>query len=194
VASGRAAVEAHLGLAAGFAAATVLLAAGLYRRILGSGLGEAAALLLLLFSPAQLRPFEQYPLACLVLVGSGWMPVRYAQSGGFTALLLGAGLGLGAVFLHLSSWFLLGPILVFLALFHPSRRRALLGAAFAVVALFLVSTLWPQPGMWDLFDQPHVYFGEGHRWGASAGPMPASSGPTPCSLPRSSHGCPHEFG
>jgi len=158
--TGSSPVQVHLGIATVVTACTLLVATGLYRRVLGSGTGVTTAVLLLLLSPASLRPFEQYPLTSLLLTGAAWMLVSFAQNGRQHALLLGATLGLGAVSLHLSSWFVFGPLLVFLALWFPSGRRGLLIAAATTTALFLACTLWPNHSLWPLFDQPHVYFGE----------------------------------
>jgi len=163
-------LKSHLGLAAGIAACTIACAGGLYRQMFGAGIFASVALVLLLLSPAGLRPFEQYPAACLLLTGACWMSVRFAQQGGRGTLLLGAGLGLAAVSLHLSCGLLLGPMLLFLALCHPSRRAPLLGAAAAILGLFFASTFWPDHDLWPLFDQPHIYFNEerplgSFRWG-----------------------------
>lgn len=159
-ATGSSPVQVHLAIATIVTTCTLLVATGLYRRVLGGGTGLATAVLLLLLSPASLRPFEQYPLACLLLTGAVWMLVSFAQHGRLSALFLGTTLGLGAVSFHLSSWFVLGPMLVFLGLWFPSRRRPLLVAAATSTALFLACTVWPNHSLWPLFDQPHVYFGE----------------------------------
>jgi hypothetical protein len=103
--------------------------------------GAVAALLvaaLVLLDPQALRPFEQYPLARLLLLVA-FLVVTAAPPRSIRATVLAC---LLSIELHLASWFLLGPLLA-APLLRPGPERArggrVLGwilAGFAVSAVF----------------------------------------------------------
>ena len=149
-------------IAAALAPLVVLLAAGVAHRAGRSSAWAGYAALLMALSPTGLRPFEQYHAARLILAAALAAVLGYALRGGrwraagaFLACLL-------ATQFHLSSWFVLGPLLVLLLHPHPERRR---GLAAICVALLVSFWLLAQPGglyanaLVDVFDQPDVRSG-----------------------------------
>ncbi len=113
--------------------------------------------LLVVSSAANLRPFEQYPLARLLITASAAVLLAHTRHGGRWSLGSAALLSLASVELHLNSWFVLGPLWFFLAVLVPERRRGIaLGLGLWLVA-FLLST-WP--GLFDVIRQ-----GPGHPGG-----------------------------
>ena len=163
--TGRNIVELFLKSSAVLAGGTVLAAGLLYRKVLDSPMLVSIGVALLAISPAGLRPFEQYPLATLLSTVSIGLMLHYCSKGKAASLVGAGGTGLMAISLHLSCWFVLGPLLVCLACTQPTRRGALLATAGAMVGLFLVGTVWPGPGMWPLFDHPHAYYSEDRPFG-----------------------------
>ncbi len=108
--------------------------------------GMHAALLVTL-APTMLRPFEQYPLAILLVGAALAATAVYHRRGGPIAWAFALVLGFAATFFHLSVWFLLLPWWCLLA------RRPERGRGFAVIALACLGGTW-----WTM--QPGV-FGEG---------------------------------
>jgi len=117
------------------------------------------ACVLLAFSPAGLRPFEQYPLSCLLLTLSLAVLLLWWRRGGRGLWVAAFALTLLTVEFHLSSWFVLLPLAALLFVAGPERRRGVAGLAIGVLALFLLST--QDLGLFgntlaDVFEQPGV--------------------------------------
>lgn len=109
-----------------------------------------AAAWLLAFGTESYRPFEHYPISAFAATMAGVASLRLAERGGPGAVALTAGLGFFALMLHLSPWFLLGPLLVALWILIPDRRGPL-AAASALVFVAFMATTWP--GLYrQLFD------------------------------------------
>ena len=137
----------------------VLLCARLCADGEGSGRWIGLGCLLLAVSPAGLRPFEQYPLACLLLTAALAALLLWVRRGGVIGWLAAFALTLCTVEFHLSSWFVLLPLLVLLWCVEPERRRGLAALTFGVLVLFLLST--QDLGLFgntlaDVFEQPGV--------------------------------------
>jgi len=116
-------------------------------------LGARWTLLLLLLVaclPAQVRPFEQYPLTSVLLTGAALAWLRLAQGGGRGAMLAASAIALVTVELHLLCCLLLCGLILYLLWRHPGRRRTLGGAALALTLLFGLST-WP--GLYEVLAQ-----------------------------------------
>jgi hypothetical protein len=149
-------------LAAGVGPILVLLAAWLAapRDEPPAWAGYAAALMA--FSPAGLRPFEHYPASRLAvgvaLVAALW----YARRGGSWRLAVAFVAGLVATQVHLSVWFILGPMLVFLLWPMLEQRRGLgaltIGLLLAFWALASPNPLY-ENALIDAIDQPAVRAG-----------------------------------
>ncbi len=97
---------------------------------------------LLAFGTESVRPFEHYPVCALAATGAGLALVGLGRGGDRRAVGVTAGLGFLALMLHLSPWFLFGPLLVALWATMPERRRPLTLAAVAVFVAFMATT-WP---------------------------------------------------
>lgn len=147
--AGRAA-ELIFGIGAVCSVGTALLAAAVGHRRFGPMAGLALGGLLL-FSPQVLRPFEHYPLARLLLFAAFVVVTAARTSVGARVAACFA-----AVEVHLSSWFLLGPLLFFDSLFGEDRKRdrTVLGG---LLAAFLVTTAF---GLLDVLE-----FGGGEKEG-----------------------------
>lgn len=146
-------------IGAGMAPLVVLLAAWLVARREGSPAWAGYAALLMALSPTSLRPFEHYPAGRLVLAAALGATLYYVRWGGGWRLALAFAACLLATQVHLGSWFVLGPMLVFLLAPHPDRRR---GLGLLTIGLLLAFWLLAQPGLLyenalvDVFDQPTV--------------------------------------
>jgi len=99
-----------------------------------------AAAWLLGFGTESMRPFEHYPISALATTVGGVALLALARVGGRGAMAGTACAGFVALWLHLSPWFLFGPLLMTLAWLHPERRRTLIGAALAVFVVFMATT------------------------------------------------------
>ena len=150
-------VDAHLRISGWLSAATVLAAGLWFRRLLGASGLLFAGLAMMVLSPALLRPFEQYPLVTLLLTATSLLLFEFLHGGKIAALLGGLTLGFLAIGFHLSSWFLLGPLLVGGTIWLPKRRTPLVLGTLGLLGLFGIFTLWPGPGLWVIFDTPHVF-------------------------------------
>ena len=141
------------------------LTTGAAARWLGTGPAVWVAMMVTL-SPQNLRPFEHYPWARLLFTAAfvavidrldrpeggegGRAGARWDRG-----LILAAVACVAAVELHLSSWFVLGPLLGLLAIRGAGRAaRLVLGALLGV---FFLSTLL---GLWEVLE-----FGVGHKPG-----------------------------
>ena len=155
--SGTRPVDAHLHLSAWLSGATVLASGLWFRRLLGTSGLFFAGLAMVVLSPALLRPFEQYPLVTLLLTAAAFLLFEFFQAGKKSALIAGLTLGFLAIGFHLSSWFFLGPLLVGGTVWLPERRSALVAGLLALLGLFVLFTIWPGPGLWVIFDNPHVF-------------------------------------
>ncbi len=113
-------------------------------RWLGPRQGVAAAWLMA-FGTEALRPFEHYPVSALATTLAALAALALARSGGRRRIAVAVVLGFLALWLHLSPWFLLGPLLVLLWLGVRDRRRDLLVAAGVVLVLWLATTY---PGLY----------------------------------------------
>lgn len=123
----------------------------------GRWLGLAG--LLLAFSPAGLRPFEQYPLSCLLLTAALVALLLWWRRGGRVGWVVAFALTVLTVEFHLSSWFVLLPTLALLWWAGPERRRGVAALTIGALALFLLST--QDLGLFgntlaDVFEQPGV--------------------------------------
>lgn len=118
----------------------VLLCARLCADGPGRGRQVGLACLLLAFSPAGLRPFEQYPLSCLLLTLALAALLLWWRRGGLVLWLVAFDLTLLTVEFHLSSWFILLPLLALLGWAGPTRRRGVAVLAIGALTLFLLST------------------------------------------------------
>ncbi len=144
--------------------AAVVLATAAANRWLGAGPAVWVAAMTAL-SPQNLRPFEHYPLARLLLLAAVVAVVDRLvlrskgddadEPPGAVPLWAVVGCCLLAVELHLSSWFVLGPALGLLALARQGRGARLVLAG--LLGLFAVTTLF---GLWDVLE-----FGVGHKPG-----------------------------
>lgn len=124
--------------------ANVLLVAvigGVAWRWLGPAPGVAAAWLMA-FGTEGLRSFEHYPVSALATTTAALAALALARHGGRQRVGIAAVLGFLALWLHLSPWFLLGPLLVLLWLGAGPRRRDVFVAA-AVVLVVWMATTWP---------------------------------------------------
>lgn len=134
----------------------------LYSAVLGGGLVFGSALwlrhhlsavvgllaaVLLATSPSALRPYEEYPLMKGLVLAVGLLAVGFVRNGGLpwgVPLVL---LGLAAAELHLSAWFVIGPIFAGVFFTLPGRRREIAIASVAVIGLFLATTY---PGLYEV--------------------------------------------
>lgn len=122
----------------------------------GRWLGLVGVLALL--SPSAYRPFEQYPVSTLALTGALTLSILWFRRGGWGLGAAALVALLGAVEFHLSSWFVVAPLLVAAAALFPDRRRGIAWGGLVLLGLFFVST---QPGIFtnslmDVFDQDNV--------------------------------------
>jgi len=138
--------------------ATTALATGAAARWFGTGPAVFVALLVSV-SPQNLRPFEHYPLARLLLLLAFVAVVHVLERRGEEpsrrALVGVVGLALLAVEVHLSAWFLLGPLLGLLAL-----RREHRGARVVLIGLLVVFLATTLTGLYGVLE-----FGVGHKPG-----------------------------
>jgi hypothetical protein len=129
-----------LGLAIGLAQA------GLVARFAWSRLGPRAAVLaaaLTALGTEAIRPFEHYAVSSLATTVAALLLLRLAEQGGpGRALAAFAGL-LGALWLHLSPWFLFGPLVLVLAAGSAHRRR-LIAVFCGAAVVFVISGI---PGL-----------------------------------------------
>ena len=122
----------------------VAIIGGVAWRWLGPWPGAAAAWLLT-FGTEALRPFEHYPISALATTLAGLAALAVARHGGRRRIGIAAVLGFGALWLHLSPWFLLGPLLVLLWWGAAERRRDLVVAAGIVLVAWGATTY---PGLY----------------------------------------------
>ena len=136
-----------------FAAVLTVLGAAWARREMGPGWDVAAALLLA-FAASNLRPFENYPPGRTLVFAGAWLLFvlhrsQVSRSRRFgTVLLLWT-----AVELHLSSWFVLGPLWLLLAVTDgrwTDRARAHVRGIGAWLGLFALSTY---PGLFRVLGE-----------------------------------------
>lgn len=146
-------------VAAAMAPLVALLAAGLASRRGQHPAWAAYAALLMALSPTGLRPYEHYPVARLAVALALVTTLLYASRGGWWRLALAFAASLLASQLHLSLWFVLGPLLVGLIVARPERRRGL-GALCVGLLLCFWLLASPNPlyenALLDVFDQPTV--------------------------------------
>ncbi len=112
--------------------------------------GAAAGLLgavLVAVSPNSLRPYEEYPLMKGMVVVVALLTVAYVRRGGSRWAAGAVVAGLVAAELHLSAWFVTGPLFAAVFFTMPHRRRGIAVASVAVIGLFLATTY---PGLWDV--------------------------------------------
>jgi hypothetical protein len=107
----------------------------------GATMGVLAAGLMAL-SPNSLRPYEEYPLMKGVLVVVALLTAGYVRRGGRGWAVAAVLAGLVAAELHLSAWFVIGPLFAGIFFTIPGRRRGIAVASVAVIGLFLLTT-WP---------------------------------------------------
>jgi len=144
-------------LSAGLAPLIVLLGARAGQE-LGGHRAAALTAALLAISPALMRPFEQYPLSNAILTATLLAVVLYARRGGAVRWGLATALAVLTVNFHLSSWFIVGPVLGLGVLALPGRRRGFAVMLLGALLLFGYST---QGGVFgntlqDVLDQPGV--------------------------------------
>lgn len=164
-AQGTTAQDIGLQLAAVFTTLLVPLVAWGASRELGKSAWTVVAATLIAVSPSFLRPFEDYPLAALLVTASVVAMMSYAREGGLLRWCAVPVFVLLAVELHLNAWFLLGPAMAMLLLVSPGRRLGFGMAIAASIGVFLYSTVQPPPGLWEQFDHPHAYFQGERRFG-----------------------------
>lgn len=119
--------------------------------------GLAAAFLA--WSPTGLRPYEQYPASRFAVALAVALVLHYALRGGLLRALAAFVACALALQVHLSAWFVLGPLLVLLTVPLPKRRRGL-----GLVTLALLLTFWASIGpnplyqneLLDVLQQPDV--------------------------------------
>lgn len=145
--------------------AAVVVATRVASRWFGPGPAVFVAAMTAL-SPQNLRPFEHYPVARLLLLVAFVLvadrlasPAEDRERAAELPLWLVAAGCLLAVELHLSSWFVLGPALGLLAL-RPVDGRAARLVLGALLGAFLLTTLF---GLWEVLE-----FGVGHKPGRGA--------------------------
>lgn len=134
----------------------VVIIGGIAWRWLGPWPGVAAAWLLA-FGTEALRPFEHYPISALATTLAAVAALALARHGGKRRIGVAVVLGFLALWLHLSPWFLLGPLLVLLWL--GTRRRELVTAAGIVLVAWMATTY---PGLYR-------QLGEGGPGGSETG-------------------------
>ncbi len=110
-------------------------------RWLGPVPGVAAAWLMA-FGTESLRCFEHYPVSAAATTFAALAALALARHGGRRRIAVAFVFGFAALWLHLSAWFLLGPLLVLLWSGAPQRRRELYLAALAVLVAWMATT-WP---------------------------------------------------
>lgn len=94
---------------------------------------------LVVFDPQSLRPFEQYPLARLALLGA-FVALTAAPR---ISIAVAIAATFVAVEIHLSSWFVLGPLLAWGIAFRDGEERGWNGRVLAgLLGLFAVTTLF----------------------------------------------------
>jgi len=98
------------------------------------------------FLPSGIRPFEQYPIAKLLLLISGLAIIHFARTGTRSAGVAGIAAGLAAVEMNLLCWFGIGGLFVGLFGLLPHRRRGLVVVAALLISLFMATTY---PGMYE---------------------------------------------
>jgi len=105
-----------------------------------------ATALLITFVPASIRPFEQYPIAKLLVTMSVLAIVSFARKGTLSAAVAAVAVTFMTVEMNLLCWFALTGLLLVLLVLLPERRKVLAFAALATVCLFLSTTY---PGLYD---------------------------------------------
>lgn len=105
----------------------------------------AGAAWLLAFGTESMRPFEHYPISALTTTTAALAMVWLAREGGRKHAAVAVGAVWLCVMLHLSPWFLLGPLAVGLWVGFPAQRRILVGAAAVALVGFLATTY---PGLY----------------------------------------------
>ena len=105
------------------------------------------AALLMAASPNSLRPYEEYPAMKAVVLLVALLAVGYVVRGGTRRAAAVVVAGLFAAELHLSAWFVIGPMFASIFFFVPDRRRGIGIASVVIIGLFLVTT-WP--GLYDV--------------------------------------------
>jgi len=101
---------------------------------------------LITFLPSGIRPFEQYPIAKLLLVIACFAIVHFARKGTWAAAFAAVFAGLAAVEMNLLCWFAIGALLASLFVLLPHRRRSLAVLSVVLITLFMSTTY---PGMYE---------------------------------------------
>ncbi len=125
----------------------LVVAAALWLR---EHVGPAAGLLgaaLVAASPNSLRPYEEYPLMKGIVVVVALLTVAYVRRGGSKWAAAAVVAGLFAAEMHLSAWFVTGPLFAGVFFTMPHRRRGIAIASVAVIGLFLATTY---PGLYEV--------------------------------------------
>ncbi len=138
-----------------FTAALAVLGAAWARRAMGPGWDVAAAVLLV-FAASNLRPFENYPPGRTLVFASAWLlfalherlpEAKRARWVGTLVLLW------TAVELHLSSWFVLGPLWFFLTLSDGAATARAKAHARGIVAWLVLFGLSTYPGLFRVLSE-----------------------------------------
>ncbi len=139
-------------LSSGLVSAALMV---VFARTLGRRAGAAWALygsLLLLLSPATLRPFEHYPLTKLTVTVSVLLALHWIRDARRAALVGAALLSLLSVMLHLSAWFVIGPALAAATVLAGDRRRPAALLTVGLVATFLLLGFVGTTTLWDILE------------------------------------------
>ncbi len=138
----------------GVFAGVMALLGGLWaRREMGPGWDVAAAVLLA-FAASNLRPFENYPPARTLIFAGAWALFVLHRRGGGGARWVGTLVLLWtAVELHLSSWFVLGPLWFFLALLDRGWSQRTARHTYGIGAWLLLFAASTYPGLFRVLGE-----------------------------------------
>ncbi len=106
--------------------------------------------LLVLLSPAGLRPFEHYPLTKLLTTIGVLLVLRWIRDARHLALAGAFAASLAALMLHLSAWFVIGPALAAGVVLAGPRRKAAALLTVGLVATFLALGFAGSTSLWDI--------------------------------------------
>lgn len=126
---------------------TVLFAVELGRRVGAPWAWFGSCLLLL--SPATLRPFEHYPFTKLLVTAGLLWAIRWVRDGRTALMAASFATCIGALMLHLSAWFVIGPVLAATTVLSSDRRNPAVFTG-SLVGLFLLLGFAGTTSLWDI--------------------------------------------